>query len=149
MAQAYHWMRFDAFHKEATRVAKPGCVIAIWGYGLVVSEDEKLNELIRYFYVDVIGKYWDAERKYVDQKYQTLPFHFERLPSKEFSIDVRWNMANFKGYLNTWSSVQHFIKTNNYNPVDEFAPKLDALKKTNEEISFSFPVFLLLGRIAK
>jgi hypothetical protein len=149
MAQAYHWMRFDEFHKEVTRVGKPGCVIAVWGYGLIVSNDEKLNELIRYFYVDVVGKYWDAERKYVDEKYETVPFEFERLPSPGFSIDVKWDIEDFKGYLNTWSSVQHFIKTNNYNPVDEFAPKLDALKKGDEEILFSFPVFLLLGRIAK
>ncbi|MBS1915803.1 MAG: class I SAM-dependent methyltransferase [Bacteroidetes bacterium] len=149
MAQAYHWMRFDEFNKEATRVGKPGCVVAIWSYGLVVSSDEKLNELIRHFYVDVIGKYWDAERKYVDERYNTVPFAFERLPSREFSINVKWNMEDFKGYLNTWSSVQHFIKTNKYNPVDEFSLKLDALQKRDEEISFSFPVFLLLGRIVK
>ncbi|MBS1933563.1 MAG: class I SAM-dependent methyltransferase [Bacteroidetes bacterium] len=149
MAQAYHWMRFDEFYKEATRVGKPACVVAIWGYGLVVSSDEKLNELIRYFYVDVIGKYWDTERKYVDERYNTVPFAFERLPSREFSINVKWNMEDFKGYLNTWSSVQHFIKTNKYNPVDEFSFKLEALQKRDEEISFSFPVFLLLGRIVK
>jgi ubiquinone/menaquinone biosynthesis C-methylase UbiE len=149
VAQAYHWFRFDAFRKETMRVGKPNGVVAIWGYGLVSSSDEKLNELVNYFYLDVVGKYWDTERKYVDEKYQTIPFDFPRLPAKEFSIDVYWDMEEFKGYLNTWSSVQHFIKKNNYNPVDQFARQLDVLDSKGKKIPFSFPLFLLLGRIAK
>src|SRR5450631_1709703 len=34
IAQAYHWFQFSDFEKEATRVAKPGAVIAAWGYNL-------------------------------------------------------------------------------------------------------------------
>jgi ubiquinone/menaquinone biosynthesis C-methylase UbiE len=149
VAQAYHWLQFDAFFKEAKRVGKNGCVVAVWGYALAVAADEKINELVRYFYVDVVGKYWDAERKSVDEKYETIPFEFEKLPSKEFNIDVEWDAEELLGYFNTWSSVQHFIKANGYNPVDEIADKIKSVWDDEKKKSFSFPLFLLIGRIKK
>jgi hypothetical protein len=105
---------------------------------------------VKYFYSDVVGKYWDAERKYVDQKYETIPFGFKRLPSKEFKIDVEWDVGELLGYFNTWSSVQHFIKANDYNPVDMLADKIKSeWGEDQKKKLFSFPVFLLVGRIEK
>jgi ubiquinone/menaquinone biosynthesis C-methylase UbiE len=105
VAQAYHWLQFDAFFNEANRVGKNNCIVAVWGYKLAVAADENINELVKYFYVDVVGKYWDAERKYVDAQYKTIPFEFKQLPSKEFSIDVEWNVEELLGYFSTWSSI--------------------------------------------
>ncbi len=149
VAQAYHWFRFDEFYREATRVGKPNAVIAIWGYGLVSTNNEEFDALIKYFYTGVTGKYWDPERKYVDEKYQTVPFAFKALPSKTFNIEVHWDLEDFKGYLQTWSSVQHFIRANHYNPVDEFVERLKTLGNTDMKRSFSFPLFLRIGSIEK
>ncbi len=149
VAQAYHWFQFNEFFKEATRVGKNDCVVAIWGYSLFEADDEKLNKLIKYFYVDVVGKYWDAERKYVDEEYKTVPFNFENLPAEKFSIDVEWDFDELIGYFNTWSSVQHFIKEKGFNPVDEIAKEARSIWPDNNKKHFSSPVFLLLGRVKK
>jgi len=149
VAQSYHWFRFDEFFREATRTGKPGSVIAVWGYGLIETGNGLLEKAIRHFYVDVVGKYWDRERKYVDEKYRTVPFAFKKLPSKEFSIVVSWNTGDMVGYLNTWSSVQHYKKANGINPVDEFAGNLKNIWGESDLQSFSFPLFLLLGRNEK
>jgi ubiquinone/menaquinone biosynthesis C-methylase UbiE len=149
VSQAYHWFQFDAFFKEAKRVGKNGCVIAVWGYQLAVAADEKINELVKYFYVDIVGKYWDAERKYVDEQYKTIPFDFKRLLSKEFNVDVEWNVEELLGYFSTWSSVQHFIKAKGYDPVKQIAATIKTVWDDEKKKSFSFPIFLLLGRIEK
>lgn len=149
VAQAYHWFNFEAFHKEAVRVSKPGAVIAIWGYSLVVCEDESLNNLIKTFYRDKVGPYWDKERRYVDDHYGTVPFPYEPLPSKDFNINVQWNRQQLIGYFNTWSSVQHFIKAHQYNPVDELAASIEAVWPNDNSKQFYFPLFLKLGRIQK
>jgi ubiquinone/menaquinone biosynthesis C-methylase UbiE len=150
VAQAYHWLRFDAFEKEVKRVAKPGAVIAVWGYNIPQCDNAALNKLIRHFYTAVVGKYWDAERKYIDEYYRTVPFNFEELPSKEFFIKAAWNKNDLPGYLNSWSSVQHFIKVNNQNPVDEIAAEIGKQwPAENASIQFSFPVFLRMGSIVK
>lgn len=149
VAQAYHWFQFDAFEKEVRRVAKPGAVIAIWGYSLVVCAEEALNTLIRKFYRHTVGAYWDKERRYIDDHYTTVPFPYEALPSKEFQIDVQWNRGQLIGYFNTWSSVQHFIKAHQYNPVDELAIEIEKLWPGEEFKSFYFPLFLKLGKVTK
>jgi SAM-dependent methyltransferase len=150
VAQAYHWFNFTRFHAEATRVAKPGAVIAAWGYSLLQSDNEQLDDLIKYFYVDVTGEYWDNERKYVDLHYETVTFDFDPLPSKDFFIEVKWNRDDLLGYFNTWSSVQNFIKATGNSPIHELKKRLyDICKDPYVLYDFSFPVFLRIGRIAK
>lgn len=149
VAQAYHWFNFDAFHKEAVRVAKPGCVIAIWGYSLITCGQEPLQMLINTFYKEKVGPYWDKERRYVDEHYATVPFPYEPLPAVEFKIQVQWTRQQLTGYFNTWSSVQHFIKAHQYNPVNELAAAIEAVWPGDEVVSFYFPLFLKLGKVMK
>jgi ubiquinone/menaquinone biosynthesis C-methylase UbiE len=150
IAQAYHWFQFNDFEKEVRRVAKTGAVIAAWGYNLPACSHQEIDTLILHFYTSIVGAYWDAERKYVEEKYATVPFNFDILPSKTFSIDVQWSREDVAGYLNSWSSVQHFIKANNYNPVNKMATELAAVwPKEHTDITFTFPIFCKTGRIIK
>jgi ubiquinone/menaquinone biosynthesis C-methylase UbiE len=149
VAQAYHWFSFDAFFQEATRVARPEGIVAVWGYGLITTEDLALHETIQNFYTQVVGPYWDAERKYVDDAYRSIPFYFQELPSKDFSIYVTWNKEDLTGFLNTWSSVQHFIKGKGYNPVNDFEKAVSRIWGEEKKKAFSFPLFLRIGRIKK
>ena len=87
--------------------------------------------------------------KFFDARYETIPFEFKRLPSKEFNIEVEWDVEELLGYFNTWSSVQNFIKVNEYNPVDEIDGKIKSAWNDEKKKSFSFPIFLLLGKIEK
>jgi hypothetical protein len=49
------------------------------------------------------------------------------------------------GYLNSWSTEQHFIDDKKYNPVDAIISGLDLFWKDVKGVSF--PVFLRLGRV--
>jgi Methyltransferase domain len=147
VAQAYHWFNFYDFKREVMRVGKRGSVLAIWGYGLIIAEEKKLQERILHFYSDVVGEYWDPERRYVDEEYRTIPFPYGRLENKSFNIEVNWSIDDFAGYCNSWSSVQHYIKANGENPVDQFYLELKQIWPDKKALSFSFPLFLRLGKI--
>ena len=147
VAQAYHWFDFEAFHREVIRVAKPGAVIAVWGYSLIQSADTPLNTLIHDFYRQKTGPYWDAERKHVDEHYTTVPFPYKELPTPAFRIEVQWTKEDLTGYLNTWSSIQHFIKANGYNPVDTFAATVKTVWPEEAARPFYFPLFVRAGKI--
>lgn len=150
IAQAYHWFRFDSFHDEALRVAKPGAVIAAWTYTLASCSDQGVDAEIRRFYKEVTGPYWDAERKFVDEGYATVPFPYDPLPAREFFIDKEWTREDLYGFLNTWSALRHFIKANGFNPTDPFIAGLAARwPGTTRPLRFRFPLFLRLGRIGK
>ena len=147
VAQAYHWFKFDAFEKEVKRVAKKDAVIAVWGYNLFSTNDAAIDALIKKFYTEIVGPYWDAERKYIDDNFNTVPFNFTPLPTKDFFIKTVWSKDDVIGYLNSWSAVQHFIDDKKYNPVDDIVNDLDILWKDVKPVTF--PVFLKLGRIVK
>ena len=145
VAQAYHWLKFEAFEKEVKRVAKKDAVIAVWGYNLFTTNDAAIDKLVKKFYFEIVGPYWDAERKYVDANYSNAPFNFSPLPTKDFSINIEWSKDDVIGYLNSWSSVQHFIDAKKYNPVNDIINDLNLFFKEVKHVSF--PLFLKLGRV--
>ena len=147
VAQAYHWFDFMAFEKEVKRVLKRDGIIAIWGYGLVQCDYDELNSIIHSFYRNTVGPYWDPERKYVDDHYRTVPFPYDQLPAKEFFIEQKWSLQEMLGYLNTWSSVQRFIKAKKVNPVDPLETELQKSWPSNSAVVFRFPLFLRIGKV--
>ena len=149
VAQAYHWFDFEAFHLEVMRVATPWGIIAIWGYSLVQCEDAGVQSLIETFYREKIGPYWDAERKYIDDHFTTVPFPYHELPARSFLIEVNWTREDLLGYFNTWSSVQYYMKAHQQDPVDEFARILRPVWDSATGKTFRFPVFLRLGKVHK
>jgi len=149
VAQAYHWLNWKKFHDEATRVGKNNSVIAIWTYNLFSTNDKNLNEIIRHFYKDITGPYWDYERRFVDDGYATSDFEYELLPSKNFEIKFNWNKAQLEGYFQSWSSVQKYIKANTRNPIDIIKKNIDDVWNDEDLKEVYFPIFLRIGRIVK
>ena len=80
VAQALHWFDIDAFAVEAGRVMKTEAVLAVWTYGLLTVH-EKLAELLKYFYADILGVFWPFERKIVEGGYADIIFPCGEIPS--------------------------------------------------------------------
>ncbi|MCZ4243346.1 class I SAM-dependent methyltransferase [Pedobacter punctiformis] len=145
VAQAIHWFQFDAFYLEVKRTLKPEGIFAAIGYG-IMQIDQKVDVVIHKLYEDILGKYWDEERKYIEEGYQTIPFPFEEIATPHFSIKTTWNFDQLIGYLNTWSALQHYKKANDKNPIEFVFTELkeawgdDALK------DITFPILLRVGR---
>jgi len=144
VAQAIHWFNFDAFYNEVRRVAKPGAVIAVWTYSLLKISAE-IDHIIEDHHFNTLGKYWDPERKYVDDGYASIPFPFNAVETPLFNIELHWSLQDLEGYLNTWSGLQNFIKANSYNPVGEVIEKISRHWGDRETRKLLFPVHLKLG----
>ena len=118
VATAYHWLNWDEFHKEATRVGKEKAVVAVWAYNLLSSDDPAINDLIEKFYYEIIHPYWDPERIHVENAYSNVKFNFDPLPSKDFSIRLGWTKEHLKGYLQTWSGVRNHVEKKGSDPLE-------------------------------
>ncbi len=145
VAQAIHWFDFDKFYSEANRTLKSGGIIAAFGYGLNYI-DEDVDKVIRHFYEDITGEYWDKERRYIDEEYKTIPFPFEEITTRPFSMQYQWTMEDLIGYLSSWSAVQHYIRINNQDPLSLI--KSDLKKAWNNDLTKTvrFPLFMRVGR---
>lgn len=145
VAQATHWFDLALFFNEVRRVAKRDATLAVWGYGLL-KVNPAIDEHIYHFYTQVVGPYWDQERKMIDDHYLTLPFPFEEIPSPDFQFSFEWTMDELQGYLTTWSSVQKFVRKNSHNPVEDLIQLIKPLW-VSEKMKITFPLFLRLGKI--
>lgn len=119
VAQALHWLSFDAFYQEARRVLCEGGLIACWGYSLCTI-NEHLDPLIQRFYNEVIGPFWPRQRMHIENHYQNLPFPFDEITPPQLEIREQWDMDHFLGYIRTWSSTRRFTQHRGYDPVSRF-----------------------------
>ncbi len=147
VAQAIHWFDFDQFYAEVYRTAKPKALICVVGYGMITVNHE-IDELILDFYNNVLKGYWDKERKYIDENYMTIPFPFRIIDTPEFVNTMQWTLEHLMGYLNTWSAVKHFIKSNRYNPVDDLQTRMEKVWERGEAKAVKFPLLLRMGELA-
>jgi SAM-dependent methyltransferase len=143
VAQAIHWFRFDDFYAEVKRTLKPGGIIAVIGYG-PIQTIEPLQDIIDHFYKNIIGPYWDAERHYIDELYQTIPFPFEEIKMPVFTMSYQWTLAQLIGYLNTWSAVKHYKTAPNRSGYIIQKELSDAWPAA-PSITFSFPLLTRIG----
>ena len=161
IAQALHWFDFDRFYSEARRVLsrrkvgktceEGGGIIAAWAYGLHTISPE-VDKVTHQLYEDILGdKYWPPERKYVEERYETIPFPFEQIPAPEFQIELRWNLSELVNYYRSWSSVQKFIEKNKYDPVREVSSSLQNVwggkSYVNEKREVVWPLYVKIGKI--
>lgn len=146
VGQALHWINTDEFYAEVKRVGKDDATIAVWGYSLLTI-DESIDKPFNEFYFGRVGKYWDAARRLVENKYSTIEFPFRDRIAREFEIKVEWSLEQFAGYLTSWSSTQKFIKAEGVNPVPDFIQSIKHLWDEQEVKTVRFPVFVKVGKI--
>lgn len=115
VAQAFHWFQQPEFFKECSRVAKPGCVLAVWCYELAMITPE-IDRVVMVLYKDVLGPYWDDGRRLVEEGYRNEIFPFEEITAPKVSMGAEWNFADLIGYLGTWSAFQKYLKEKGYDP---------------------------------
>lgn len=148
VAQAVHWFHFERFYAEVRRVLRPGGVLALVGYAMFRSGSDLLDEAILHFYTDTVGPFWDPERSYIEAGYRTLPFPFAEVPMPAFEMKASWSFDDLLGYLNSWSAVQHYRRSEGSNPVDQVAARLRQAWGGAAEREIRFPLLLRVGTAA-
>lgn len=147
VAQAIHWFQFDKFYEEVNRTIRPDGIFSVIGYGLIQTFPEA-DQILSRFYHDIIGPYWDPERKFIDENYQTIPFPFREINSPKFTSIFEWNFEQIIGYLSTWSAVKHYENKNGHSPLNLIYN--DLKKCWNDKIrAVEFPVFTRTTQVEK
>ena len=146
VAQAIHWFDFETFYQEVSRTLKPDGIFAVIGYGLIQVENPVVNAMIQTLYCEQLSGYWDVERRFIDEEYQTIPFSFEEIAVPKFKMQYQWSATQLLKYLSTWSAVKHYQQQNQDEPLWEIA---ELLQHDQQLINIEFPVFLRVGKLEK
>lgn len=145
VGQAIHWLDLNAFYTEAKRVLKPGGVIAVIGYKLCRVNAE-IDQWLDRFYFDIVGSYWEPERKIIDSGYASIEFPFERIQIPDYRMVAQWNIDQFAGYLRTWSACKKYQAEKGSDPVALHENSLRSLWPAGSVCEVNFPMLLRIGR---
>ena len=147
VAQAVHWFDGEAYHREVRRVARPGAVLAEWGYQLCRLETPALNQVLDDFHDVTSAPYWDANRRHIENEYANLSFPFAAVQHARFVVVKRWTVSDMLNYLRTWSATANYARQ--HAGADMVALVADALTRLwgPQAREITFPVFARAGRV--
>jgi SAM-dependent methyltransferase len=146
VAQAAHWFDLPCFYAEVNRVLKPRGVLAMWCYGLF-RISPNIDPLLHRYYLDIVGPYWPAQRRFIDEQYQTLPFPFSATATPAFAMETQWDLDEVKAYMRTWSAAQRFQAAVGADALAAIEPALAcAWGKATDKKRITWPVHLRAGR---
>jgi SAM-dependent methyltransferase len=144
VTQAVHWFTFDRFYTEVRRIARPGGLLVLVGYGLL-SVDPAVDSILKRFYFDVVGAFWPPERRLLDQEYKTIPFPFPEIAAPIFEIRLDWQFAEMMGYLSTWTAVENYRRHNGKDPLPALSAELEPHWKNAQTVRW--PLYIRAGRV--
>jgi ubiquinone/menaquinone biosynthesis C-methylase UbiE len=146
-SQALHWFNHELFFSEVKRVSKPNAIFSALTYNLLSIAPE-LDALLLDFYSNIVGPYWPPERKHVENNYNSIPFPFKRIESPSFCMSANWSIAQFIGYIQSWSSVTLCRTKTGSDPLASLIPQIKQLwGDSSISRAVSWPITLLTGQI--
>jgi len=144
VAQALHWFDLGRFYAEARRVLKPDGILAASAYNLLRVEPV-IDHIVNRYYYEVVGPFWPAERKLVEQ-FADLSFPFREIGPPKFEMTAQWNLDHLLGYLQTWSSTQRFIAAKGTDPLEQIIDELrTAWGDSQQTRNVTWPLVLRIG----
>lgn len=145
VAQAIHWFDHERFFANVDRLLKPGGVLAVWGYQLMEANAE-LDPLLKAFHDDLLGPFWPAERKLLNNGYSEISFPYPAMETPEFKMTNEWTLEHLLGYLETWSAVKAYEADKGKNPVELWREKLTDAWGDKRVLRVSWPLVLYVGK---
>jgi ubiquinone/menaquinone biosynthesis C-methylase UbiE len=142
VAQALHWFNIDAFLAEATRVLKPGGIVAAWSYEKC-SVDADIDPIIERIFAEV-ENHWPAERRIVENRYSDIDYPWTLLEVPQYSMSEHWRVEQALGYFRTWSASKRYQQKNGRDPISRHEM---ALRKAwgNAGRAISWPLTVKAG----
>lgn len=84
--------------------------------------------------------YWDGERKYIDERYATIPFPFDEFQLPEFEMKYNWTSEQLTGYLASWSAVAHYQRKNRTNPLELIKTSVEKFFNARKQVEVRFEI---------
>jgi SAM-dependent methyltransferase len=108
VAQALHWFDLKKFYAEVRRVARPGALLAAYGYDWFYLSPA-LDLIVDRWLLRPIEPYWLPNLRMLWHRYRTIDFPFEEITEPRLAMYLGWNLEQLLSYWRTWSATRQKI----------------------------------------
>lgn len=147
VGQALHWFDLPAFVATARRVLVPGGLVAAFAYAHSEVSGE-VDQVVRQYHDVTLDAYWAPEHHLIHSGYRTLALPIVELAAPQFEISEEWTLAQYAGFLRTWSSTQRLIRADGEAKVLAFERDLAAAWGAQGTRPVRWPLVLRVGPLA-
>jgi SAM-dependent methyltransferase len=149
VASAFHWLDFPRFYTEVRRVAKPGAILACWGYKRP-SVTPEIDAVVQRLDEEVLRDYWLPETRLAVEGYRTIQFPFDEIETPPFRMTHDLNLDRLKGFLGTWSASLRYLDQKWLDPIDEIRDELtEAWGDPQRERQVAWDLHMRVGRVSR
>ena len=108
VAQALHWFDLERFHAEVRRVARPGAIVAVYGYSWFYVSPE-IDVLVDRWLLRPIEAWWPPHNRLLWDGYATIAFPYAQIRSPRLALHLGWTLDQLLDYYLTWSAPRRRI----------------------------------------
>jgi SAM-dependent methyltransferase len=144
-AQAAHWFDWPRYVDEVARVTRPGGLVALVSYGIMLLDGEA-GRIVERYYHDDVGEYWPSGREHVENGYRDLAWPWPAVDAPAIDMRADRTRDELMGYVATWSATvkrAEAVGTGAYGALGE---KLAAVWPDGELRTICWPLAIRLAR---
>lgn len=146
VAQALHWLDMGPFLREARRVLTPQGVLAAWCYSNC-RVTPPVDEVYDHFYTVILGPYWPAERRHVEDGYRSIALPIDEMAVPPLEIVEEWSVGEYLGYIRTWSGVHKCTANRGIGPLLDFEKRIQELWGDGGRRIVRWPLHFRVGQV--
>jgi SAM-dependent methyltransferase len=148
VSTAVHWFDFEPFYAEVRRVSKSSGILAVWTYSFPIIEPE-IDRWLQHFYWETLAGFWPERIRYLEERYETLPFPFEEIQPPNFEMEATWSVDNLIGFLGSWSAVRKLIQAQGEVASEGPLKELERIwGKETKVRAIRWPLYFRIGKIS-
>ena len=144
-AQAAHWFDWPRYVAEVGRVARPGALVAVVGYGRLELAGDA-GAIVDRYYSDTAGPYWPKGRAIVENLYRDLAWPWPEVEAPAIAMDAQWTRDELLGYVSTWSATQRLTEALGPAPFQQLGEAVARVWPDGERREVRWPLAIRLGR---
>ena len=146
-AMAWHWLDSEKFYAEAKRVLKPRGCLAVYGHGVHVNDNYRINDALETFHGELITfNCFPEEVIHVMDNYKAVELPFSCAQRFEFDLQQKSTIDQVLGLLSSVSMFTTYAAKYPKNTLMQtIRAKYEASRGTCDVEEYTLPGFILVG----